>query len=164
VGIAVEEKPLRQAQIISKVQTIHENSGGLFNADLLNEELPEARLHVWSAHIEGSWTTQLKNTGTLPLLRTQLVNYEATMQDFDATFAKFTKGIGLVRRGSSFKLQNQWNITGILGTLWAIMNIFFTGSVTAQEQVQVQAIGFGKTISQRVRVPVGSVSIHWDAD
>lgn len=164
VPVEIESNPPRTAEAIQKTEEVHEDSGGIFNAALENQYLPEARLHIWSVHIEGSWVSQLRNTGRLPLFRTQMQNYRAELADEPGVLSHGNHTAGFLPRGNGYNVKNDWNIGGAIGTLWSIMNIFFTGSVAVQENVHVQALGFSKTISLRSRVPVGSVSVRWDAD
>lgn len=162
----IEETPITVAEVLEDASEVHENSGNLFATVFQNQEIAEARLHVWSAHVEGSYVTKLKNTGVFPILRANVNNFRSQMQEQDVyvQLATFSKNLGLFRRANTIAFKNGFSVTGVWNSAWALINIFFTGSCTVLETAKVSGLGYSKSHNARIRIPVRSVSVHWDAD
>ncbi len=157
--------PCCEAQTLRVVASrVHENAWELFDADVERQGVEAATLHVYSARLDGSYSTTLRNKGPAPWIRAQLNAYKATLDGYGLPFANYRRSVGLVLPGATRHLTNSWSVTGILDVLWAILNILFTGTANVTEHIDFQALGYRKTWSTILRIPVKiqNVKVEWN--
>ena len=142
--------------------SVHEDGDGLFAATTTDQSIESATLHVSSARLDGSYLTGLRNTGPLPLLRTTMNSWRATLDGYGLPFADKRQSIGFVWPGATRHFQNAWSVTGILTVLWALLNILLTGSANVTEHVDLQALGYHRTRDIQLRVPIKIQNVKWE--
>ena len=156
-------KPISAPQIVESKEVLKFSLKGFFDCDLRPKEISSAVLHVFSARLEGEYLTDVINTGKVRLwnlrITHSLLQVDQNVNLFQGITESLPRGIP---RGDSFSFRTRWEVTGVLNVLWALIQIFFTGTARVKETAEVSAFGFSKTLIKDVRVPVKSVTVSWD--
>ena len=169
--VRVEQPPEKAEVVLSEEEVVYsaESLGivypkglGLFDADLIPDSIPKATLHVFSVKLDGDYITNVKNTGMARLFRTSLTHSLLESSQNFSLFKDVTKSIGTLKRGSTASVEHGWSVKGIIGVLWALITIFFTGKARVLEEATITAFRFKKTFKKDVWVPVKSVSVAWN--
>jgi len=156
-------EPIPTPEVIESEEILEVNLGNLFNCDLKPKEIASAVLHAFSARLEGEYLTDLINTGKMRLWNLRMSHSLLQVDQNVSLFQGITKSLRRgIPRGGSFSFRTKWEVTGVLDVLWALIQIFFTGTARVKETAKVSAFGFSKTLIKDVRVPVKSVSVAWD--
>lgn len=155
-------EPIPKAEILEKESKVIRSQGLLFDADLIPKEIARAVLHVFSARLDGDYTTNVKNTGLLPLFRSSLNHTLNQVDENVKLFSDQTQVIGRLGRGATGIIKTSWRVKGALPVLWSLINIFFTGSCTVRQMAAISAFGFNKNFSVKARVPVKAVAVEWN--
>jgi hypothetical protein len=154
---------IKEPEVILSEEKIVFGLGLFFNADYIPNEISKATLHVFSVRLDGEYTATVKNTGILTLRNTSINHHylKEVSQDF-TLFKNISQGLGKIRRNSSVPVKVKWSVSGVLNVLWALIQIFFTGTVRVKTEAIVNALLFSKKFTKDVRLPVRSVSVEWN--
>lgn len=150
----------RTAEIEEIESKVIKENGLLFNLDLVPEsiQIVKAKFTLSQLKLQGTdFTQNVKNTGLLPLLKTQAHDFNLNISDIPM-FSGVAQRIGLLR--GEFPIKTSWESTGLMSII-QLLSYFLTGWVFAKWTIIISALGFSKSFSVRGWVPVKSVEYSW---
>lgn len=159
--LRIEAAPSREprTETVFTDETV-ENRGLLFETKFDNQRFGQATLHIFSARLEGDFTTVIHNTGRAPLLRVNITRHVADVAG--TRLFESSRTLRMLRAGSSYDLNQKWVVKGPLDVLWALTKAFFTGSVRARQETNLEAMGYKRSWGAEIIAPVHGVSVQWN--
>lgn len=133
----------------------------LLDATAAPTEFRDVTLHVFSVKIAGTFKTQIKNTGALPLLNTNFSMANVKAGGFLIT-PKISAFLGRVGRNQLITINWKWEVSGVLDVLWQLIRAFLTGTIKAEATFTITAMGFSKSIKANVVVPARNINTEWN--